>query len=127
MKINNNPQAIMQEQKYKAKQAEIDALAPKFQDVLAKKDKEALQEVAQDFEELFVTMVLKTMRASVPKSDFTKSSHELELYEGMLDEAYAKNIAEKGTFGVADMIMKSFEPYLDKQKEATSSSFDSKI
>ncbi len=127
MKINNNPQAIMQEQKLKAKQSEIDALAPKFKEVLAKKDKEALREVATDFEELFVAMVLKTMRASVPKSDFTKSSHELELYEGMLDEAYAKNIAEKGAFGVADMIMQSFEPYLAKEKEAETSSFDLKM
>ncbi len=118
MKINNNPQQVLQEQKFKAKQSEIDALAPKFKEVLESKDKKALEEVAKDFEELFVTMVLKTMRASVPKSDFTKSSHELELYEGMLDEAYAKNIAEKGSFGVADMIMKSFEPYLDKENSS---------
>ncbi len=127
MKINNNPSSVLAEQKLKAKNKEIESIKPKFDKILESKDKEALKDVARDFEEIFVGMVLKTMRRSVPKSDFTKSSHELEIYEGMLDEAYAKDLAKTGSFGIADMIVKSFEPYLEKEKEAENSSFDSKV
>ncbi len=49
------------------------------------------------------------------------------MYESMLDESYAKSIAERGAFGVADMIMQSFEPYLDKEKGSqVTSSLDMK-
>ncbi len=65
MKINTNPSAMLSQEKMKAKQREVDAFQPKFKDLLEKKDREGLKEVAMDFEELFVGMVLKTMRSSV--------------------------------------------------------------
>lgn len=120
MKINNDAKAVLLEQTYRSKDAKLDEFKPNFDDLLKKKDREALQKVSQDFEELFVGMVLKTMRKSVMKSEFSKSSHELELYEGMLDEAYAKSIAEKGSFGIAKMLMESFEPYLKEEGEKKS-------
>ncbi|MDO4773458.1 MAG: rod-binding protein [Bacillota bacterium] len=128
MKINNDPNAIFLQERQKAQSAELDAMKPRFDEILKKKDREALKKVSQEFEELFVGMVLKTMRQSVPKSDASRNSHELELYEGMLDEAYAKSISEKGAFGIADLIMKSFEPYLEQEdgKQKETSSFDLK-
>ncbi len=120
MKINQDANAQLMKQKYKAKEAEIDDFQPKFKELLEKKDKKALEKVSKDFESIFVSMVFKTMRSSIPESSLVESSHGRKIFEGMLDEEYAKNIAEKGGFGIADMIMRSFEPYLNEDKEKTS-------
>lgn len=64
----------------------------------------ALREVAQQFESMFMHMVLKAMRDSVQRSDLMNSS-AMETYESMLDQELAVHLAQAGGFGLANVIV----------------------
>ncbi len=62
----------------------------------------ALRQAAQQFEALFMQMVLKSMRAATLKSGLLDSPAQ-DLYAGMLDQQIAGQVAASGT-GLAGMI-----------------------
>lgn len=64
---------------------------------------EAAREVAQQFESIFVGMMMKSMRATLPK-DGMFSSHQMEAYQDMFDKQLALDLSSKGGLGLADMI-----------------------
>src|SRR4030065_207755 len=64
----------------------------------------ALKEVAQQFEVLFMNMMLKSMREATPK-DGMFDSEQTKFYTSMLDMQYAQSLSAKG-IGLADMMVK---------------------
>jgi flagellar protein FlgJ len=86
-------------------------------------DREALRKSAQDFESIFVNMMMKSMRSSVQKSGFLDGGNAEEIYKGMLDQEYSKMMSKSGRLGLADTIERQltraagWEP-LEKQGEA---------
>ena len=64
----------------------------------------ALKAAATQFEALFMNMILKNMRDSLPKDGLTSSSAG-DTYTGMLDQQLSQKLAGKGT-GLADMLVK---------------------
>lgn len=67
--------------------------------------KSKLYEQCQDFESIFVKMMLKQMRASVDKSDSLLSGGWAEdIYQDMLDDEYSKSMAKNAGFGLADQL-----------------------
>ena len=70
----------------------------------------AIGKAAQQFEALFMQMVLKSMREATPKSGLLDSSAG-ELYTGMLDQQLAGKVAASGT-GLADMIVKQLSRHI---------------
>ncbi|MBL0124614.1 MAG: flagellar assembly peptidoglycan hydrolase FlgJ [Betaproteobacteria bacterium] len=64
----------------------------------------ALKTAATQFEALFMNMLLKNMRDSLPK-DGLMSSSAGDTYTTMLDQQLSQNLASKGT-GLADMLVK---------------------
>jgi flagellar protein FlgJ len=68
------------------------------------RDKEATGKVARQFEALFVGMMMKSMRSTVGQDKLTGGGHGEEMYRSMLDQEYANAIAERGGFGLAQMI-----------------------
>ncbi len=76
---------------------------------------EALQKVAQQFEALFMNMLLKSMREATPK-DGLFDSQQTQFFTQMYDQQLAQQISTKG-IGIADMMVqqltranKSIEP-----------------
>lgn len=67
-----------------------------------KKDEE-LMKAAQEFESIFMNMVMKSMRETVPESGLIDSSKS-DFYQGLLDEEYAKMSPKSSKNGLADMI-----------------------
>jgi flagellar protein FlgJ len=65
---------------------------------------EALQKVAQQFEALFMNMLLKSMRDATPK-DGLFDSQQTQFFTQMHDQQLAQNISTKGV-GIADMMVK---------------------
>jgi len=59
------------------------------------KDKK-LKEACADFEAMLVFQLLKTMRQTIPKNGFLKSSQGQQTYEMMLDQKIATDLAHKG-------------------------------
>jgi flagellar protein FlgJ len=72
--------------------------------------KAALKGAAQQFEALFLQMVLKSMRDAIPKSGLLDSNSE-QTYTGMLDQQLATRISGSGT-GLAGVIAKQLGRYM---------------
>lgn len=64
----------------------------------------ALRETAQQFEALFLQMMLKSMRDSIEKSDLMASSHS-DTFESMFDREVAHSMAKRNAVGLADMLV----------------------
>ena len=67
------------------------------------KAKQARQ-VAEDFESLFMDVVMKSMRQTVHKSGFMDGGNAENIYQSMLDSEYSKMMASSGSTGFADKI-----------------------
>jgi Rod binding domain-containing protein len=70
--------------------------------------KSATRETAQQFEAMFIQMMLKTMRESVMKSDLSENA-PLETYQGMFDKEVSMQLAKRNSMGLADMLVKNLE------------------
>ena len=66
-----------------------------------------LREACQGFEAMFLSMMYKQMRATVPESElFGKKSNALEIFEDMRDTELMNAAAKSGGIGIADMMYK---------------------
>jgi Rod binding domain-containing protein len=72
----------------------------------ARDGKSALRETAQQFEAMFLQMMMKSMRESVEKSDLTQSEHA-DMFEGMFDREVSMAMARRNSLGVADMLVQA--------------------
>ena len=68
----------------------------------------AIEEVAAQFESLFLQQMLKSMRDATVKSDLFDSS-ELETYQSMADQQLALQLAEQGGIGLARMMVEQMQ------------------
>jgi len=68
--------------------------------------KAATRETAQQFEAMFLQMMMKTMRDAVPKSGLNESAAE-ETFQGMFDKEVSLAMAKRSTLGIADLLMKN--------------------
>ena len=70
--------------------------------------KGAIRETAQQFEALFLQMMMKSMRESIVKSEMY-DSNTMETFEGMFDKEVSVQLAKKNSLGLADMLVKNLE------------------
>ena len=74
---------------------------------LTEKQRQQAKKVSQDFEALFVGMMMKSMRATVGKDKLTGGGHGDEVYLSMLDQEYAATSVKRGGgLGIAKIIEK---------------------
>jgi len=67
---------------------------------------QALRGASQQFESLFINMMLKSMRdATSSVGDSITGGHEMELYQGMFDEQIATQMAKGKGLGLADLLV----------------------
>ena len=66
----------------------------------------AAKKVAREFEAMFVTMMLKSMRDTVGKDQLTGGGHGEETFRSLLDQEYATAATQGGGIGLAKMIEK---------------------
>ncbi|HLU77804.1 MAG TPA: flagellar assembly peptidoglycan hydrolase FlgJ [Burkholderiales bacterium] len=71
----------------------------------------ALRQAAQQFEAVFMNMLLKSMRDTLPQ-DGPFSSDTTRMYTGMLDQQMAQKFAEGEGLGLADMLVKQLSTHL---------------
>ena len=65
---------------------------------------QAVEPVAEQFEALFVQMMLKSMREAVPEGGLFDSD-SMEFYQQMMDSQLSVSLAEQGGLGLADTIV----------------------
>ncbi|CAG0964256.1 Peptidoglycan hydrolase FlgJ [Burkholderiales bacterium] len=73
----------------------------------AQDPQKALKAAAQQFEAVFVDMLLKSMRATLPKSGVL-DSQQTQFYTSMLDSQMAQSMASRG-MGLADLMVKQLQ------------------
>lgn len=70
------------------------------------KQRQKLKKISQDFEGLFVGMMMKSMRETVGKDKLTGGGHGEEVYRSMLDQEYTAAAVKRGGLGLAKQIEK---------------------
>ena len=70
-------------------------------------NKMSLEEVAQEFESLFVNQMLKSAR-SAKLADGLLDSEAYETYQSLLDQEYSKTLAKNHNFGIAEGLIRQF-------------------
>ncbi|MHB1551254.1 MAG: rod-binding protein [Vulcanimicrobiaceae bacterium] len=64
-----------------------------------------LHKAATQLEGVFLEMLFKSMRDTVPKSSiFGKASNSEHIYQSMLDDRQAQTMAQSGSFGIAKIL-----------------------
>ncbi|PKG75925.1 flagellar assembly peptidoglycan hydrolase FlgJ [Shewanella sp. GutCb] len=86
----------------------LDSLRSKAQ----KGENSALKEVAQQFEGIFVQMLMKSMRDAnaVFESDSPMNSQYTKFYEQMHDQQMSLNLSGQGMLGLADLMVQQLDP-----------------
>ena len=88
----------------------------------AKDSKGAMRETAQQFEALFLQMMMKSMRDASFKSDLVESQAK-DTFEGMFDKEVSLAMAKRNTLGLADMLVKNMP---DPAQQGASSAADTR-
>jgi flagellar protein FlgJ len=84
----------------------------------AQKDQgKAVKQAAQQFEGLFIQMMLKSMRDATPK-DESKQSSAIDTFQGMFDQEVSTQMAKRSSIGVANFLTHA----LDKKIHPASTS-----
>jgi flagellar protein FlgJ len=73
---------------------------------LSEKQLQQARKVGQDFEGLFIGMMVKSMHETVGKDKLTGGGHGEEVYRSMLDQEYVAAAVKRGGFGLAKQIEK---------------------
>jgi Rod binding domain-containing protein len=67
-------------------------------------DRSELRKISEDFESLFLGLVVKSMRQTVQKSGLIDGGNGEDIFSSMLDDEYAKIMAAERHTGIADNI-----------------------
>jgi Rod binding domain-containing protein len=70
---------------------------------------EQIKKVAKEFESIFTSIMLRSMRKTVGENPLVPSSFGEEVYTDMLDGEYAKTIANNASLGLSDLIVRELE------------------
>lgn len=66
---------------------------------------EKLEKACADFESIFLSYMLKTMREGVSRIDPLSKSHESKILYAMYDEKLSEEIAGSGGIGLANILL----------------------
>lgn len=70
------------------------------------KKREDAEKVAQDFETMFIDLVVKSMRQTAQPED---TSNAEDVYQGMLDSEYSKSMTATQSFGIRTQVLNWLE------------------
>lgn len=76
------------------------------------KQEKELKEACKGFEAMFLSMMYKEMRKTVPENTLFGKSNAEKIFEDMRDSEMMKNIADGGGVGLADMMYRQLSPQL---------------
>lgn len=87
-----------------------------IQKAVESKDQVALKKATEEFEAVFIQILLKTMRSTVQEGGLVEKSQGRSMFEGMYDEELAKKMAEGRQMGIADMLYQQLSKFTDQKK-----------
>ncbi len=63
-----------------------------------------LKKATQNFEAIFVNMLIKSMWKTIPESGLFEKNSATNIYEGIIQSALSEEIARSGGLGMAEML-----------------------
>jgi flagellar protein FlgJ len=69
-------------------------------------DEKKLKEATVEFEALFIKQMLNSMKKTINKSGLLDGGMGEEIFEDMLYDEYAKNMAQTANLGISDMMFR---------------------
>ena len=87
-------------------------LSGKLTSAYTEKDDAKLKETCKEFESLFINMMMKEMRKTVPESELLSSSFATDTYQEMLDEEISKAASKGNGIGIADAMYRQISAKL---------------
>lgn len=85
-------------------------LHKKIEGIKDKEDDEALKAACKDFESIFLSIMFKEMKKTIPEGGLIERSNGVEIFEDMYIEELSQEIANNGEgLGVADMLYEQFK------------------
>lgn len=116
----NSKNTLDSVQTTRAKSSE-DEFEKRLKAATEKGDDSELKQVCKEFESIFISMLYKQMRATVPKSDYLQSDSATEIYNSMLDDNLCDAASQKG-IGLGDMMYKQMSKQYLKQEDTLDTS-----
>ena len=77
----------------------------------------AAREIGQQFEAMFVQMMLKSMREASPRSGFMQSP-AMDTYQDMYDKEISIHLGRRGVLGIGEVLTKAMENAQGKPAKA---------
>ena len=68
-----------------------------------------LEKTCSEFESIFITYMLKSMRSTVDDDGLFGNDNESKIIKSMFDENLARTISEKGGMGLGKMLFESLK------------------
>jgi flagellar protein FlgJ len=62
------------------------------------------KKAAQNFEAIFINMLVKSMWKTIPESGLFEKNSATNIYEGIIQSALSEDIAKNGGLGMAEML-----------------------
>lgn len=90
----------------------------KAEDAEAVKRDKDLRKACEGFEAMFLSMMYRQMRATVPENTLFGESNALKIFQDMRDDELMKNVAAGGGIGIADMMYKQLKPQVESRNAA---------
>lgn len=94
-------------------------LSVKMESAYTEKDDKKLRETCQEFESLFVSMMMKEMRKTVPDGGLLSSSFATDTYQDMFDEEISKSASKGNGIGIADAMYRQISAKLKNSYKVT--------
>jgi Rod binding domain-containing protein len=74
-----------------------------------------LKKACQDFESIFLSYLLKTMRSTIPKDELLEDNLGNDIFTSITDEEVAKKISQTQGLGIANMLYKEFTKFKSEE------------
>jgi len=88
------------------RKAADDSFEKHLETAVKRNDQEEMKKACQEFEALFLSMMYKQMKASIPKSGLIPEDAGSEIFESMFDEKLMEEAAKGRGIGLADTLYK---------------------
>jgi flagellar protein FlgJ len=78
----------------------------RLKSAMDKQDEKELKEVCRNFEQIFLSMMYKQMKSTVPKSELLPGDSGRDVFESMLDDSLMEEASKSGNLGLGEMMYK---------------------
>jgi flagellar protein FlgJ len=82
-----------------------------FQDAIERNDDKALKKSCQEMEKIFLSMIYKQMKATIPKSSLISKDCGREITDSLFDDVLIEEASKRNSFGLADMLYKQLKGF----------------